>query len=72
MKKTKIKILKAVNGEYYWAAFAKNGKEIGKSSETYKNRGGVLKSIRIMKSMFFNVEKVSVIDTTSPSTTYYL
>ena len=63
MKKGKIKILKARNKEYYWAVFAKNGKELIRSSETNKQKRTVLSAIKNIKAIMADPE-VKVIDET--------
>ena len=37
------------NGEWYWIYYAKNGKAIARSSESYKNRTDCAHSIELMK-----------------------
>jgi len=48
------------NKELFWRFIGKNGEQISRSSETYKRRAGVMKSINIMR----NSGMVVVHDTT--------
>jgi len=44
----KIYIKRAKNKDYYLAVFAKNGKELLRSSETYKRKSGVKKLLKYL------------------------
>jgi uncharacterized protein YegP (UPF0339 family) len=41
-----FEIVKSIhNGEFYWRVTHKNGREIARSSETYKRRGGAARGL---------------------------
>ena len=42
----KVELLKSKNNEFYWRIFAGNGRELCRSSETYKTRRPCVKSIK--------------------------
>lgn len=39
-------------GEYYWILIAHNGKTIARSSETYKRKGGAVRSMKLADDLF--------------------
>jgi uncharacterized protein YegP (UPF0339 family) len=58
-KKGRYEIDRSKNNEFFWR-FIKNGKQISRSSETYKRKGSVKRSIAIMQ----NSNGVETIDIT--------
>ena len=40
-----------VNGQYYWRSIASNGKQIGRSSESYVRKADAVHSIELQKAM---------------------
>ena len=48
-----IHLKKSRDGQFYWVAIAKNGKQVCKSSETYKTKNGAKKSVRSSKLLIW-------------------
>lgn len=61
----KIKIKRSKeNGEFYAVLIADNGKQVWKTSETYKRKGGVDKAVAVLNAGFDSFTLPNVIDET--------
>lgn len=65
MRKSKFHVKKAKNGELYWTLVASNGRQICKSSETYKSKQNVKKSIEATRKAFYNITTDAVVTISS-------
>jgi uncharacterized protein YegP (UPF0339 family) len=59
-KKPRYVLLRSTkHGEFYAQFIAANGKEVWRTSETYKRRGGVRKAIDLMNSDVYAIEDLT-------------